>query len=112
MPGKLLIAAVLRCCHQALIDSQFLETILASYLVHEDGDLFSHLLKCGGGFRCFSSVRSIAVHVHRSVPIHIEPDHLAHICKFDIVVAVDDICFHLNFFPIQEELVGAANCSE
>ena len=47
----------------------------------------------GSGFAGFigsfgSSVRSIAVHVHRSVPIHIEPDHLAHICKFDIVVAV------------------------
>ena len=61
--------------------------------------------------RCFAGVGLVAFHLHtavNAVPIDLKSHCLAHVPQLDVVVAVNDIGFHLHFFSIYDNAMVTA----
>ena len=61
--------------------------------------------------RCFAGVELVAFHLHtavNAVPIDLKSHCLAHVPQLDVVVAVNDIGFHLHFFSIYDNAMVTA----
>ena len=70
---------------------------------------------CGSLLGCGFGVGLAAFHLHTTVgtvPIDIEANFLANVPQLHIVVAVDDIGFHLRFFSIYDNAMVTALCHD
>ena len=123
-----LIGANLRRLHELVVDAQHSNAIFFTQGIGAVNDVLFHGIHIGiiggdcgfwlrSGFndsvlcRFFAGVRFSALHLHTAVltiPINLETNSLADVPQLHIVVAVDDIGFHLHFFSIYDNAVGAA----
>ena len=112
VPGVFLPRELLGGGHQPLVNSQLRESAFTPHLIDQRGDVLARLLQVGRLFRGVAGVGRTALDPHSVVPIDVEVQSLAHICQFHIVIAVDEVCLQLDLFPVQIELVGAADCRQ
>ena len=80
--------------------------LLAGSFGIQDGLLWHFLL------RLLACVGGTAVHLNAVFPENIKANDLPDIPKLDIVVAVDDICFHLHLLAIHIDRVLAMLCHD
>ena len=93
-----------------ILDGVVRAIVAADHIAHL-GDIPGYLCGSCSLLGCGSSVGLIALYLHTAIgtiPINIEPDPLANVRQLHIVVAVDDIGFHLHLLPIYIDTVIAA----
>ena len=116
--GSHFVSPHLRRLHELVAGGQGCNAVFLSECVGTVYDILFHgayigIIGRGCGFwmrfrfirfclcRCFAGVRDAGFHLHTlgiAVPKDLKSHCLAHVPELDVVVAVDDIGFHLHFF--------------